>query len=126
MDERISHALEKDRTIDITTRGRKTGTDRRTEIWFHNLDGTLYITGPPGSRDWYANLVANAEFTFHLKRSVKADIPGLARPITAPEERRIIFLGVFAKLSGDRDLDEWMEGSPLVEVNLAIDQAVPA
>lgn len=124
MDDRITQALEKDRTIDITTQGRKTGTDRRIEIWFHNLDGKLYITGTPGTRDWYANLVANAEFTFHLKRSVKADIPGVARPITAPDERRPVFLGVFAKLSGDRDLEEWMAGSPLVGVNLAVDRAV--
>ena len=126
MDERISRALEKDRTIDITTRGRKTGADRRVEIWFHNLSGKLYITGTPGARDWYANLVANAEFTFHLKQTVKADIPALARPITAADERRPVFVGVFAKLSGDRHLEEWMAGSPLVEVELAIDRAVLA
>ena len=126
MDERIGQALETDRTIDITTRGRKTGTDRRIEIWFHNLDGKLYITGSPGVRDWYANLVSNAEFTFHLKKSVKADVPGIARPITAAEERRPVFVGVFAKLSGDRDLEEWMEASPLVAVTLAIDRAVLA
>ena len=126
MDESISQALEKDRTIDITTRGRKTGMDRRTEIWFHNLDGKLYITGTPGTRDWYANLVAHAEFTFHLKQSVKADIPALARPITAPDERRPVFLGVFAKLSGERDLEEWMAASPLLHVELAPDRAVLA
>ncbi len=126
MDERISQALEKDRTIDITTRGRKTGADRRVEIWFHNLDGKLYITGTPGTRDWYANMVANAEFTFHLKDSVKADVPGIARPITTPNERRSVFQGVFAKLTGDRDLEEWMAASPLVEVELAIDRAVLA
>ena len=55
-----------------------------------------------------------------------ADIPGLARPITAPGERRPVFLGVFAKLSGDRNLEEWMAASPLVEVELAIDRAVLA
>ena len=124
MDERISQALEKDRTIDISTRGRKTGADRRIEIWFHNLDGRLYITGTPGARDWYANLVADAEFTFHLKQSVKADIPALASPITAPDERRSVFLGVFAKLSGERNLEEWMAASPLVEVELEVDRAV--
>ena len=126
MDERISQALEMDRVIDITTRGRRTGMDRRIEIWFHNLDGKLYITGPPGARDWYANLVANPEFTFHLKKSVKADVPGLARPVTAPDERRPVFVGVFAKLSGDRDLAKWMEASPLLAVTLAIDRAVLA
>jgi deazaflavin-dependent oxidoreductase (nitroreductase family) len=68
MDERIQHTLARDRTIDITTRGRKTGQLRRTEIWFHYIDGHMYISGTPGHRDWYANLVAHPEFTFHLKQ----------------------------------------------------------
>lgn len=69
MDEAIKQALDQDRTIDITTTGRKTGQLRHTEIWFHNLDGELYITGTPGRRDWYANLLGDPEFTFHLKES---------------------------------------------------------
>ena len=59
MDESVQQALERDRTIDITTTGRNTGQPRRKEIWFHNIEGRLYITGTPGSRDWYANLAAN-------------------------------------------------------------------
>ena len=57
---------------------------------------------------------------------MKADIPALARPITARDERRPVFPGVFAKLSGDRNLEEWMAASPLVAVVLAIDRAVLA
>ena len=74
MDEAVQQALERDRTIDITTTGRNTGQPRRKEIWFHNIEGRLYITGTPGSRDWYANLVANPQFTFHLKQSAQADL----------------------------------------------------
>ena len=48
MDDAIKHALETERTIDITTRGRQSGEPHRIEIWFHNLDGRLYITGLPG------------------------------------------------------------------------------
>ena len=66
MNDQIRDALAKDRVIDITTTGRVSGEPRRKEIWFHNLDGNLYITGTPGKRDWYANLVAHPEFTFHL------------------------------------------------------------
>ena len=43
----VQEALEKDLIIDITTTGRKSGDAHRVEIWFHNLDGILYITGPP-------------------------------------------------------------------------------
>lgn len=58
MEEGIQRALARDRPIDITTTGRKSGQLHRTEIWFHHLDGNLYIMGTPGRRDWYANLVA--------------------------------------------------------------------
>ncbi|MEZ4616433.1 MAG: hypothetical protein R2867_13150 [Caldilineaceae bacterium] len=44
----IQQALITDQVIDITTIGRKSGEPRRIEIWFHNLDGRLYITGTPG------------------------------------------------------------------------------
>jgi hypothetical protein len=59
MDARIRQALARERTIDITTTGRTSGRARRVEMWFHNLDGRLYLTGTPGSRDWYANLRAH-------------------------------------------------------------------
>jgi len=116
MDEAIGKALERDRTIDITTRGRKTGRNRRKEIWFHNLDGELYITGTPGRRDWYANLLANPEFTFHLKHSARADLPARATPIVDRDARRDIIARIHRKLGGNRDLDTWVDGSPLVRV----------
>jgi deazaflavin-dependent oxidoreductase (nitroreductase family) len=118
MDQAVQHALEHDRTIDITTRGRKTGQLRRTEIWFHNLEGCLYITGTPGRRDWYANLVAHPEFTFHLKQSTQADLSARATPILESAQRREIMARIHQKLPGERDLEAWVEGSPLVQVEL--------
>jgi deazaflavin-dependent oxidoreductase (nitroreductase family) len=116
MDERIQHALARDRTIDITTRGRKTGQLRCTEIWFHYIDGQMYITGTPGRRDWYANMLAHPEFTFHLKRSVKADLPAKATPILDTARRRAILASIHQTLGGSRDLEAWVKGSPLVAV----------
>ena len=118
MDADITRALETDRTIDITTTGRKSGSPRKVEIWFHNIDGRIFITGTPGTRDWYANMVANSAFTFHLKGSVQADLPATARPLVDEAERRDAFTAIFQKLEGDRDLEAWMVGSPLVEVDL--------
>ena len=118
MDEAVQHSLERDRTIDITTTGRKTQQPRRTEIWFHNVDGHLYITGTPGRRDWYANLLAHPEFTFHLKQSMRADLPARATPILDQVRRRAILAAIHQKLSGQRDLEAWVERSPLVEVAL--------
>ena len=84
MEPRIRRALETERTIDITTTGRTTGRPRRIEMWFHNLDGRLYLTGTPGTRDWYANLQVHPAFTFHLKGAVRADLPARATAIVDP------------------------------------------
>ena len=87
LSEEVRGAIESDRLIDITTTGRSTGSARRTEIWFQNVDGHVYITGRPGRRSWFANLLANPDFTFHLKESVRADLPAEARPIVEDGER---------------------------------------
>ena len=121
MDEAVQRALERDRTIDITTTGRNTGRPRRTEIWFHNLDGRLYITGTPGRRDWYANMSANSRFIFHLKQSAQADLDARATSIRDPNRRRDIISRIHQKIGGHRDLQAWLEGSPLVEVELLPD-----
>ena len=114
----VDRALEQERVIDITTTGRLTGKPRRKEIWFINVDGRLFITGTPGRRDWYANLVADPEFTFHLKQSVRADLPARATPVLDTVRRRDIFAKIHIILGGNRDLDTWVADSPLVEVDL--------
>src|SRR5579884_196878 len=114
LDERIRQALERDQTIDITTIGRRSGQPRRIEMWFHNVDGDVYLTGTPGQRDWYANLVAHPSFTFHLKQSVVADLAAQATPVTDPTERRAILDHILHKLGHSNDLAAWLAGSPLV------------
>ena len=117
----IQKALETERVIDITTIGRKTGKSRRIEIWFHTVDGSIYITGTPGKRGWYANLVSNPDFTFHLKESISVDIRATARPITDVNERRTVLKKIVSSVDSRRKLDEWVAGSPLVEVTLHLD-----
>jgi deazaflavin-dependent oxidoreductase (nitroreductase family) len=117
MDDRIRRALESDRTIDITTVGRRSGEPRRIEIWFYRYDGRVFLSGSPGRRDWYANLVAHPEFTFHLKGSVQADLPARARPVTEEDERREVVAGILDELGrGSGRVDEWVARSPLAEV----------
>ena len=118
MDGEVRAALESDRVIDITTTGRFSGEPRRIEIWFHNVDGGIYITGMPGRRSWYANLLSNASFTFHLKESTRRDLAAMAIPVIDEARRRQI-LGVITERIGSKiALDEWVAGSPLVEVRL--------
>ena len=87
----VQAALAVDLTIDITTTGRRSGEPRRIEIWFLNVDGVIYITGTPGPRDWYANLLANPSLTFHLKESTLADLPATAAIVDDRDERTRVF-----------------------------------
>jgi hypothetical protein len=120
VDERVQRALENDRTIDITTTGRNSGEPRRIEIWRYRYDGRTFLSGSPGTRDWYANLVEEPKFTFHLKGSAQADLPAIARPITDEEERREVIAGILEDLGrGSGNLEEWVESSPLVEVEFS-------
>jgi deazaflavin-dependent oxidoreductase (nitroreductase family) len=124
LDDRICQALASDRTIDITTVGRRSGEPRRIEIWFYRYGGRVFLSGSPGRRDWYANLVANPDFTFHLKGSVQADLPARARPVTDEAERREVVAGILEELGrGYGGVEEWVAGSPLIEVEFADDSA---
>ena len=115
MDDEVRSALATERTIDITTTGRKTGQPRRKEIWFHNVDGRILITGMPGRRSWYANLLADPAFTFHLKESIAVDLAATAPPITDAEEKRGLLAIITGRINA-QNLEEWVARSPLVEV----------
>jgi len=111
----------KDRVIDITTTGRRTGEQRRIEIVFHNFDGRLFLSGVPShrKRSWIANMEAQPQFTFHQKGpGATADLPATARVITDESERRAV-MPLVAAAWGRRDLEAMVANSPLAEITLA-------
>jgi deazaflavin-dependent oxidoreductase (nitroreductase family) len=114
VDNRIEEALGRSRTVDITTTGAKSGRPQRIEIWTWISDGTVYLTGSPGRRDWYANLKANTQFVVHVKSGEPVDLPARARPIEDPDERRQVFDRLLT--STRYDLETWIARSPLVEL----------
>jgi len=120
MNDRIKRALASGLTCDITTIGRASGRPRRIEIWYFVVDDRVYITGTPGPRDWYANMLAEPRFVFHVKQDAHADLPARAIPITDQEERRRIMGAVMRSNAWFRsqrfDLDAWVASSPLVAV----------
>lgn len=116
----------RDRTVDITTVGRRSGKPRRIEIWFYRAGGKVYLSSLPAKRGWYANLKANPRFTFHLKNSVVADLPATAKPITEEAERRRIFAqfvddlnqpGNPGRIAQPTHVEDWVAGSPLMEIS---------
>lgn len=117
----IREVLNIDMVVDITTRGRKSGQPKRIEIWSHYFDGRVIVAGSPGKRGWHANLIADPRFTYHIKNGIQADLPSVARPIRNTAERRAILtrlaeLSEFRQEQGMKDIEEWVAGSPLVEV----------
>ena len=133
MDDRIRAALAitpasgaRERTIDITTIGARTGRPRRLEIWFYRVDGEIYLTTTPARRDWYANISAHPEFTFHLKHGLRADLAAHGVPVLDPARREAVFRAVIADLNQPRNpagipqpvapLAAWLAGSPLIHV----------
>jgi deazaflavin-dependent oxidoreductase (nitroreductase family) len=126
MDRQTLAALSGGGIADITTIGRKSGTERRIEIYFHAFDGRFFLTGRPGAkRDWMANLLANPSFTLHLKRGVSADIPVQAVPVTNQAERRSIMLRALTENWGstpekaEAAIEHWLEQAPLIEFQVS-------
>ncbi|MDH4279836.1 MAG: nitroreductase/quinone reductase family protein [Acidimicrobiia bacterium] len=113
----IDAALARDLTIDITTIGRHSGDLRTVEIWFLAVDERIFITGTPGPRDWYANLLADDSLTFHLKESVRAELTATARPVDDEATRRHVFEHPSAHwYRSQTDIDELVANAPMVEV----------
>jgi deazaflavin-dependent oxidoreductase (nitroreductase family) len=117
-----------ERTIDITTTGRRSGQPRRIETAFQRLGDSFYLTGTPRPRPraWLLNLGAEPRFTFHLKHSVVADLPATAAVITDPGERREILTPIVEGINRRRvldnsgpqaDLEDWIARSPLAKVS---------
>ena len=117
MDRELEKALQNDLVIDITTTGRASGEPRTVEIWYHRIGGRYYITGWPGRRGWYANLLEDPRFVITFTRSSNLTLTAVAHPITEPALRRRIIDAVF-EIEGGRahgDIDEWVESSPIIE-----------
>jgi F420H(2)-dependent quinone reductase len=115
-----------DRTVDITTFGRRSSQPRRIEIWFYRYGDKVYLSGLPGRRDWYANLLEDPRLVFHFKRrDLHADLPAAAKIITDTLVKREIFEHFVADMNQSHNpariqqptlVADWLAGSPLVEV----------
>ncbi len=117
-----------ERTIDITTTGRRSRQPRRIETVFYRFDDDIFLSGIPAPRPraWLLNLADEPHFVFHLKHRVVADLLAVATVIDDRADRRRIlsqFVEDFNRRQGPGSpwptavLEEWVEGSPLVKVD---------
>jgi deazaflavin-dependent oxidoreductase (nitroreductase family) len=121
VDDAIRTALHRSQVIDLSTTGRRTGRQRRIEIFLHDKDGQLFITGMPRAdrtRDWIHNIRADPRVVVHLKHRVVADLPATARVVTDPEERRPL-IEAAAERWRRTDVENMLQHSPLIV--LAVD-----
>ena len=112
----VSEALHRSQLIDVTTTGRRSGLPRRIEIFLHDEDGVLFITGMPRrdrTRDWIHNITADPHVIVHLKKGIEADVPATARVITDPREARPLIEAAARRWRRD-DVDEMIAHSPLI------------
>ena len=118
MDDTLRSIPETGLEVGITTTGRISNRPHRREVRLYDLDGRFFITGSPGRRDWYANLLASPDFTVHLKERTQADLPATATPIRQVSRRRAVLSVIHQRRGGSLGpFDAMLERSPLVEVH---------
>jgi deazaflavin-dependent oxidoreductase (nitroreductase family) len=120
MNDIVSAALFRSQIIDLTTTGRRTGRRRRMEIFLHEKDGVLFVSGMPRAdrtRDWIYNIAADPRVVVHLNQSVVVDVPATARVVTGPDER-LPLIEAAAQRWGRTDISAMLQHSPLIVLNV--------
>jgi len=112
----------------LTTRGRRTGQPETIEIWYGELDGTVYLLSGSGERaDWVSNLRQEPRVLvrFGGPREQRPDVDGevtaTARVVSEPAERQLGRRLIAAKYEGWHDGDPvpgWLQDALVVAVEL--------
>ena len=104
-------------TCEVSTVGRRTGTERRIEIWYEIVDGRIILTGTPGARGWLANLRENPDAVLHVRNPAR-DVPVRATEVTDEANRRSIIRAVWDLQPWYAEqpfaLQDWVDDSPIV------------
>jgi hypothetical protein len=113
--EPVRRMLDRVETIEITTTGRSSGLPRRIEIWMFGVADRYVITGTPGARDWYANVLAEPSLLIHLPDGT--ELRARTTPVTDPEFRRTVFTSANTWWYRTQSpVDELVATSPMIEL----------
>jgi deazaflavin-dependent oxidoreductase (nitroreductase family) len=120
-DRAILDTAAREKEVELTTFGRKTGKPSRRIIWITALDGRIYVRSGLGlTRDWPKNLLANARAVLHMDGK---DIPVKARHVTDPAEARAMHAPVKAKYDAERTSSKGEQ--PLTPSETAVFELTP-
>jgi deazaflavin-dependent oxidoreductase (nitroreductase family) len=120
-DPSILEAAAREKEIELTTFGRKTGNPSRRIMWISVLGDRLYVRSGLGmTRDWPKNLQANGRAVLHLDGK---DMRVRARHVTDPEEARAMHAPVKAKYDAQRPSSSGSE--PLTPAEQAVFELTP-
>jgi deazaflavin-dependent oxidoreductase (nitroreductase family) len=108
--------LARTRTVDLVTIGRKSGQAQRVEIWWFYFEDRFIITGTPGRRDWYANVLANPRVVIETRHG---DFPATASTISDEQFRQRFFTDSASRwYSTQAELESLVNTAPMIELGL--------
>ena len=108
--------LARQRTVNLTTVGRKSGKPSTVEIWWFEFEDRLVVTGTPGPRDWLANIRSNPKVVIDHR---SGELAGSATEIEDAEFRRRFFKSNEPRwYRGQAQLDALVADAPMVELHL--------
>lgn len=121
LDPSLYDAATREKEVELTTFGRKTGQPSRRSMWITALDGKLYVRSGLGlTRDWPKNLLANERAILHI---AGRDVPVRARHVTDPTEARAMHAPVKRKYDAERPASHGDE--PLTPSEQAVFELLP-
>jgi deazaflavin-dependent oxidoreductase (nitroreductase family) len=111
----------KEKEVELTTFGRRSGAASRRIVWITALDNRLFVRSGLGLvRDWPKNLMANGRAVLHIGGR---DVPVRARHVTDPKEARAMHAPVKAKYDAQRPASQGDE--PLTPAEQAVFELLP-
>ncbi len=120
-DPAILETAAREKEVELTTFGRKTGKPSRRIIWITELNGRIYVRSGLGlTRDWPKNLLANGRAVLHIDGR---EVPVTARHVTDPEEARAMHKPVKAKYNAERPASSGAD--PLTPAEEAVFELLP-
>ena len=114
LDPQIVSHLAKIRTIDLTTIGRRSGRPATVEIWWFHFEDRFIVTGTPGPRDWYANVLSDPKVTVEAR---DGEYPATARVVDDESFRRRFFADRATRwYSSQAQLEALVKSAPMIEI----------